>query len=781
MFQNYLKIAFRNLMKNKIYSIIIISGMAVGVALFILVMLYCHFYLSYNKFHKDVDEIYCLTNVTMNDRHYVYAPISLQEAWLEEIPEVPDITRYRYGRDRIISYEDKKIMEERIRFVDNEFLKVFSYEMISGNLENALTEPNTVVLSESIARKYFGDADPIGKVLITDDSLNLQVTGILEDHPKNSSVNYNLLISHSTLQEKDVWDSWATFFIRIPDKYDKSILIEQIKSINEKYIPDEEDRAKDVYFLPFTKLYFRPQYITAGFSMVPALQYYMIMSLASALLLVVCLNFMNLTTAKYMNRAKEVGMRKIIGAHRKQIIRQFMGESILISFIALPLGLLFYLAFRPTFINFMRMDVQLYIWDYPILILYLLFVTILVGIISGSYPALLLSGFKAINVIKGNIKQGLKSETIRKVLVVIQFTLSIVLIISAVVVTRQFDHLTKVDLGYDRNEIVVVELHNKVVDKIDVFKNEILNNPDVVSVGKTQYPPVDWGSGPGSKIIPEGLGEESAVRIKMYPSNDELIKTLGIKLINGRSFSKDFNEENNCLISEASAKLLPWDDPIGKQISSGELTVTIIGVVNNFHFDHVFRKLAPTMFYFNENNCTYLLIKTLSGKTDSVIHSIKKMWNNISIEFPVETWRLDEFFIDNFKSTVKGQELINLISIVSIFFSCLGLLGLASFTIERKTKEIAIRKVVGATANSILKLLLSKFMFLVILSNFIALPIAYYLSHLFINWAWVYSIKLKADIFIFAALLSIIIAIPAVIFQSLKAIYGNPADALKCE
>ncbi len=781
MLKNYLKIAFRNLVKNKIYSIIIISGMAVGIALFILAMLYSHFYLSYNKFHKDVDEIFCLTNVTMSDRHYVYAPISLQEAWLEEIPEVPNVTRYRYGRERVITYHDKKIMEKRIRFVDNEFLKVFSFEMISGNPENALKEPNTVVLSESIARKYFGDANPIGKVLVTDDSLNLQVTGILEDYPKNSSVNYNLLISHSTLQEKDNWDGWTTFFIRIPENYDKSLLVEQINSIYKKYIPDEEDRAKDVYFLPFIKLYFRPQYITAGFSMVPALQYYIIMGLASALLLVVCLNFMNLATAKYMNRAKEVGMRKIIGAHRKQIIRQFMGESILISFIALPLGLLFYFAFRPTFINFMRMDVQLYIWDYPILILYLLFVTILVGIISGSYPALLLSGFKAINVLKGNIKQGLKSGTIRKILVVIQFTLSIVLIISAVVATRQFDYLVKVDLGYDRNEIVVVELHNKTVDKIDVFKSEILKNQDVVSVGKTQYPPVDWGSGPGSKVIPEGLGEESAVRIKMYPSNDELIKTLGIKFINGRSFSKDFNEENNCIISEASARLLPWDDPIGKQISSGEWTATIIGVVNNFHFDHVFRELAPTMFYHNENHCSYLLIKTLTRKTDSVIQNVKETWNNISTEFPVEIWTLDEFFIDNFKSTVKGQELINLISVVSIFFSCLGLLGLASYTIERKTREIAVRKVVGATANSILKLLLSKFLFLVILSNLIALPIAYYLSNWFINWAWVYSITLKADIFIFAILLSIITAILAVIFQSLKAVYANPINALKYE
>ena len=781
MFKNYLKIAFRNLMKNKIYSIIIISGMAVGIALFILAMLYCHFYLSYNKFQKDVDEIYCLTNITMSDKHYVYAPISLQETWLEDIPEVPNVTRYRFGRERVITSEDKKIMEERIRFVDNEFFKVFSFEMISGNPENALTEPNTVVLSESIARKYFGDADPIGKVLVTDDSLNLQVTGVLKDYPKNSSVTYNLLISHSTLQEKDVWDSWTTFFIRIQENYDKSLLAEQINSIYEKYIPDEKDRAKDVYFLPLTELYFRPQHITAGFSMVPALQYYLIMSLASALLLVVCLNFMNLATAKYMNRAKEVGMRKIIGAHRKQIIRQFMGESILISFIALPLGLLFYLAFRPTFINFMRMDVQLYIWDYPVLILYLLVVIILVGIISGSYPALLLSGFKAINVLKGNIKQGLKSGTFRKVLVVIQFTLSIVLIIFAVVTTRQFDHLVKVDLGYDRSEIVVVELHNKTIDKIDVFRNEILNNPDVVSVGKTQYPPVDWGSGPGSKVIPEGMDEESAVRIKMYPSNDELIKTLGIKLVNGRSFSKDFNEENNCIISEASARLLPWDDPIGKQISSGEWNVTIIGVVNNFHFDHVFRELAPTMFYFNENNCSYLLIKTLARKSDSVIQNIKETWNNISTEFPIEIWTLDEFFIDNFKSTVKGKELNNFISIVSIFFSCLGLLGLASFTIERKTREIAIRKVVGATANSILKLLLSKFMFLVILSNLIALPIAYFLSNWFINWAWVYSIKLKADIFIFTALLSIITAILAVISQTLKAVYSNPVEALKYE
>ena len=782
MIKNYLKIAFRNLCKQKVYSLINISGLAVGLALFILAMLYAEFNLSFDKFHKDAKRIFLLTRVTQNDRHGTWVPGPMKKAILDEISEIQEVTRYEFGGEQAVKYEDKKFNEVYIRYVDESFLSIFSFEMIAGNPETALSEPNRLVITESIAEKYFGTENPIGKTLVFEDSLSLIITGITKDVPKNSSIQYNFLISHTTLGHSEDWDHWCITFLRLPEGVSASHFDDQLLAITQKYIGEPRNRPKRIYLFPLTQIYFRPQYLSTNFRMTPKEQFYIIIGTASALLLVVCMNFMNLATARYMNRAREVGLRKVVGAQRHQLIKQFLGESSLIAFFSLPLGLILYLLIRSSFQTFMRLDLDLFVWSNPRLMIFTLSVTFIIGIVSGSYPAFFLSAFRPINVLRGNLQKGKKSSLMRKILVVSQFVLSIVLIVFAIVVDRQFDHLLSVDLGYDKRDVIIVEFHRKAVEKIDVLKNQLLDHPDIISVTRSYVRPFDWGSDiPGTKVIPEGMSEESAIRLQLYPAPFDFIETLNLTLISGRSFSRDFNEENRCIISETTASMLPWDDPLGRQVSVDNWTAIIIGVVKDFHFKHVFHEMSPTLLYNQERNSRLLLVKTTSNKIPSAIQFIQNRWNSIMPDLPIETTILEDEFVEAFKNSVRGGELVSLFSIIAIFFSCLGLLGLASFTAERKTKEIAIRKVLGATIPGLTGMLIIKFLLLVTLSNLIAWPTAYFVSHWFLNWAWVYQISLGIDIFVIATLLSLITAIIAVISQSLRAATANPVDSLRIE
>ena len=782
MIKNYLKIAFRNLWKQKAYSLINIAGLAVGLALFILAMLYAEFNLGFDKFHADSDQIFLLTRVTQTDRHGTWAPVPMRQVILDEIPELQQVSRYQFGGEQSVKYKDNTFNEVGIRYVDELFLSIFSFEMISGNPETALSEPNRVVITESIADKYFGSENALGKTLVLEDSLNLIITGITKDVPKNSSIQYNFLISNTTLGYSENWRAWCITFLRLPKDVGSSQLNDQLTTITNKYIGDPLRRPKRMYLFPFNRIHFRPNHLSSNFSMTPATQFYLIIGTAAALLLVVCINFMNLATARYMNRAKEVGLRKVVGAQRHQLVKQFLGESSLITFAALPIGLILYLLIRPSFQTFMRLDLDLFVWSNPRLMIFTLGVTIIIGMVSGSYPAFFLSAFRPANVLRGNIEKGKKGGSTRKILVVSQFVLSIVLIVFAMVANRQFNHLLSVDLGYERENVVVVDFHRKAETKIEVLKNQLLNDPNILSVARSFGRPYDWGSPtPGTKTIPEGMTEESAIRLQLYPAPFDFVETLNMTLIKGRSFSREHDEKNTCIISETTAELLPWDDPIGHNLTMNDWKATIVGIVKDFHFKHVFFEISPTLLYNRERDPRLLLVKTVSGTQAAVIELIKNRWNRIMPDLPIETSILEDDFVEQFKNSVKGGELVSLFSTIAIFFSCLGLLGLASFTVERKTKEIAIRKVLGASISGISGMLVLKFLFLVMLSNLIAWPAAYFASRWFINWAWVYHTNLDFGIFLIATGISITTAIIAVITQSLKAAMANPVDSLRIE
>ena len=784
MFKNYMKIAFRNLRRQKFYTLVNISGLCIGIALFILAMLYAEFNLSFDKFHDDYKEIFLVTGVLQNDRHLAYAPAPLYSMLQTELPDVEHVSRYLFSGEMAVRYEDNTFNEGGIRFVDDAFLDILTFNMIYGDPATALSQPNSVVLTDEMADKYFGAQNPIGKTLVFEDSLAFQVTGVVKKAPRNSSIQFNFLIPNHLRPPETNWSTWRLTLLRLPKGVDRKDIEQKIASIVDQNYGNPEYKPKTMYLFPFHRIYFRPPGLSAPFNNTPMEQFFLIIGTAAALLLVVCLNFMNLATARYMNRAREVGLRKVVGAERQQLIKQFLGESILISFIALPLGLLLYMVLRLPFQTMMRLDLDLFVWSSPKLIVLTVFITLCIGLISGSYPAFFLSAFRTTNILRGTFTRGKKGARGRRILVVSQFVLSVVLIIFSITVRRQFAHLLTTDLGFSRENVIALRFHRKGMDKMEIMENELLNHPDVISVARSQYIPVDWGSHTAnSEIIPEGMGEESKVRVEDYPAPVDFIETLKMRIIKGRSFSRDFNEANSCIVSETTARMLPWEDAVGKRITWGEWTATIIGVVEDFHFNHVFYEMLPTLLFCpsQQRHLNYLLVRTAPGTSVGVQEWSHRRWQDIRPDIPLETLNLDDRFVERFKDTVKGGELIEVFSSIAIFFSCLGLLGLASYTVERKSREIALRKVLGATVKGLTTGLIYRFLLLVALSNCIALPLGYFASHWFINWAWVSPIALGIDIFMLATGISLTAALIAVTSQSLRAALANPVDALRIE
>jgi len=785
MLKNYLKIAFRNLSNQKMYSLINISGLAIGIACFIIAMLYSDYNMTYDTFHKNSDRIYALTTVSKTKEHAMRAPLPMPNILLTELPNIEDATRYVGGGIRIVRYQDEKFYEG-FRYVEDNFLTFFTFKMLSGNPETALTEPNTVVLTKSVAEKYFGEDNPIGKELTVDNNQIVTVTGVTEDIPYNSSIRYDILISWNSRKWDENWQNYCTAFVQIqkgakPIEYESSLT-----NILNKYLPESETKPERMYLYPIEEIRLRPRTISAPYGWMTPVPFYIILGFGTSMLIVVCINFMNLATAKYINRAREVGLRRVVGAYRSQLIKQFLGESIIISLIALPIAILIYELVYPTFLTALRLNmstVNMTLWDKPMLFIYVIGITILVGVISGIYPAIFMSKFKPVEVMRGKFQKGKKGTKIRKILVVSQFTIAIILIVNSIVTEKQFDLLLKVDLGYDRENVIAIPIRDEAKEKVDLITAAFSEHPNVKMVCGAMNVPMDWRSiSSRSEVIPEGMSKQDAVRALFYPAAFDFIETLDMRILGGRSFNREYSDTlNSIVISKSMAEQLPFDDPIGKTLTMEEWKGTVIGIVEDFHFMHVFFKKAPAFLYISQSPLNYIFVKSNVAVDTELQNFLAQRWNELFPHLPFEYQTLDDRFNAIFTSTVKGKEIFSSFSVVTIIFSLLGLLGLASYTAERRTKEIAIRKVLGASMQSILKALVSSFLFLVILSNIIAWPIAIFCTNWFLEWAWAYKTNIGIEIYIFAAVSSLLAAIIAVIFQSSKAAIKNPVDSLRIE
>lgn len=787
MLYNYIITAFRNLKRHKLYSIINISGLSVGLAVFILAITFFSFHLSFDSFHKDSERIYLVIsennpiNGTRQRNESTFLPLA--NLMSRKFPEIESATVFRKYFRQIFKYKDKKLYENNVIFAEPNFFKVFNYSTNEGDPQAALSKPYSVALTESASKKYFGEENPIGKIINADigDGAFI-VNAVIKDCPLNSSMKFDIIVSLPGNYNEDWGTAGNTYtFVKLKSKSSANALQLKLPSFIEQYMPILKESKTRLQLFPLEDIHLKSIEFNSGFNTQPVAAFYLIMGIATGLMLVVAINFMVLSTSRFSNRAKEIGVRKVIGANKGQLIKQYIGESIILSGFALPLSLVLFEAIRPAFIAIVGGGVELNLLQDPFALPIIFGVTILIGLVSGIYPAFFLSSIRPTVVLKNQpiVKKG--GFSFRKGLVIFQFALSFTMIAFTITSMKQLNLMSKVNLGYTRKNIITISVNNDFYKKFDLIEKELKQNPNISIVGAAHVLPFSWGR--QEKMRPEGVDKINSEILYSYPCEYNFIEALDIKIIKGRSFLREFNNEDCIIISEETAKHFGWNDPIGKVIvfdDRGE-TKTVIGVTKYFHFPHVIFKKAPAVIYFLPDEPFYLYIKTVKKPDDKTINFIRETWNKIAPELPFEYSVLDYAFEENLRSTTKVTDIFIYISFIAVFIACLGLFALASYTVERKTKEIGIRKILGASVNKITGKLISEFLILVIISNFIALPFAYYASSYLINLGWVYKTELNVYLFLAAAILSILVALLAVGIQTVKAAKANPIESLKYE
>jgi len=805
MFRNYLKIATRNLLRNKVFSAINIIGLALGIATCLIIMLFIYEELSYDRYNDKADRIVRVVfKASINDGKINEANVMppTGQTLKNEFPEVLEVTRLYIKGLPAITYQEKKFKENLFASVDPNFFQVFTLRFIKGDVKTALKEPNTVVVTKAFAKKYFGDADPIGKVIsINEWNQSYKITGLIDKVPKTSHFHFDIFGSNVGL--KDAQDpSWLTSgyftYLVLPIGYNYKKLESKLPQIIEKYMGPQIKIAMGMELSQFLKkgnnlgLFLQPLIdihlnsdFTGNIESGGNIQYvYIFIMIAIFMLLIACINFMNLSTAGSSKRAKEVGVRKVLGSVKIELIKQFLFESIFLVFFSLILSLLFVQLALPIFNNLAEKDLQLNMLFEPRLFISFLFFGLVVGGLAGSYPAFFLSSFKPIDVLKGKFKVASKNLNLRSVLVVFQFSISILLIIGTAVVLKQINYIKNKDLGYNRDQLIILRQTGMLGEKEQVFREQILQDPRVLSVSTASFIPAGPTNSNNSLVYADGNKNE-VTRTLQYEIDENYIPTMGMKILTGRNFSKDFSTDStSVIINEAAAEVFGWGkNAIGHSLTrknndGHDLTYKIIGIVKNFHFKPLHERVTPLLMVSKKSFGLTVKVKTTDVK--GLINSLEKKWLILNKEEPFTYSFMDELFEQTYKSEQKIGIILGIFSAITIFVACLGLFGLTTFTAEQRIKEIGIRKVLGASVNQIVTLLTKDFLKLVIISFLIAVPFSWYIMNKWLqNFA--YRIEISWWMFAIAGILSLLIALLTVSFQAIKAAIANPVKSLRSE
>ncbi len=796
MLKNYLKVAFRNLKRNKGYSAINIIGLAVGIACFVLMFLYVRFELSFDNFHKNGDQIYRFYKKRqvegtfyLGNPYFTTTPAPLAPTLKEEYPEVVNGTRMSSLNNVLLIHQEKKFYERGL-WADNQFLKIFSFPLRQGNLEKALAEPDSMVVTQRMAEKFFGSKNPMGKIVTLNygsREINFRVTGILENIPAHSHLRFDFLISFINLKDMrrqglENWhNSGDTTYIQLRQGYDYRELENKLPVFLDKYAPKRYGNYAG-FLQPLKKIHLH-SYFNFDIAVTNDINnIYLFTAIALIILIIACINYMNLATAKSFQRAKEVGMRKVVGAARRQIIRQFLGEAVFLAGLALLGALALVKLILPMFNSFSQQDIQLNILTNPGIILVLFALVILVGHISGSYPAVFLSAVNPIKVLKKEAFGPRKGAFMRNVLVTFQFSASIILIVCTIVVYGQLKFIKNKDMGFSREHVVTLTIKDDVINKnIESIKNTLAQHPSVQNVSTSDSLPIDIANRSDATAIDEAKQD---VNVSVYHASIDFdyLDTFDIKLLQGRNFSPEFSmdKEQSLIINETAVRHLGWKDPIGKRMRLNGEDFVVIGVVKDFHYQPLHLPIEPMALNMEEEWYSQLAVRIKPENIPQTFAFLKKTYEQYNPLHPFDFAFLDDSFNRIYQEEQKFGSLFRVFSFLAIFIACLGLYGLASFTSERRTKEIGIRKVLGASMSGIFMLLsrgLSKW---VLLANIIAWPIAYYFMNRWLeNFA--YRIGLSVWIFILSGLAAFCIALLTVSYQSIKAATANPVDSLRYE
>ena len=785
MIRNYIKTAWRNLAKNKFYSLINIAGLTVGLAIGIMILLWVQDELSFDSYHKNTPNIYRLelfggTGASRQIWTLGVAPIGPLSK--QALPQIEDFVRLKDNGGNIFKYGDKVFADENAGFADPSLFSVFDFPLIQGNATNPFPNDNSVVITKKTAEKFFGTGNPIGKVIRSNDRENLTVSGVVNNFPDNSSINYDMIMPfsymvHHLLNDDKVdlnsnfsWFSYETFLLLKPgtDLKDLSVKIRQVHLAHK---PDDTDA--DYLLLPLAKMHLYNADLTD--KGIGTVRIFFIVALL--ILVIACINYVNLSTARSMLRSKEISMRKIVGAAKWQLFVQFIVETALLFLLAaaLALGLIFIL--MPIFNQVSGKQLIFNLGDYHI---WLVILATIVGTLAASsiYPALLLSSFEPLKALKGKISAGIGDVLFRKILVVTQFVFSIVLIVGTIVITRQLDYIRSKDLGYDKTNVFMFDMR-AIGPHYDAVRAELLKQPGILDVARSSGSIVHIGGQDGTSDW-DGKPANSTFIVHPMVVDKDLISFLKLKMASGSAFTGAPNDSAHFILNEAAIKEIGMKNPVGKRFKMDNIAGTIIGVVKDFHFASMKEKIGPTVLIYQPKWMPIVYVKTTGRDAPLAIKAAEAQFKHYNGQYPFSYFFLDDVFNNLYKGEQTEGKLFNYFAAIAIFISCLGLLGLAAFTAQLRTREIGVRKVLGASVSGIVSLLARDFVKLVFIAILIAIPLSWFAMNRWLQ-DYAYHIGIGWWVFFAAGLLAIVIAFATISFQSIKAALMNPVKSLRSE
>ena len=807
MIKNYFKIALRNLMKYKFISFINLFGLTVGLTCCMLILAYIVNELSFDKYNRNANNIYRVTRLFKNPE--TGAP-SLNLATIappfgplleNDFKDIKKITRLIDFSGISLRYEDKNFNEQNVYYADENLFAVFDVDVIKGNPAKALNNPFSVMLTEETAKKYFGNEDPMNKVLKMDNQFSLKVTGIYKAFPSNAHLHPGMMISFITLKDTAIYGdenlrtNWGSnnfyTYLLMPKDFDPKKMETQFPAFLDRHI-HEGDKYKSSQWTSLslqklTDIHLRSHTDVEAEENGDIKRVWIFSAIALFILLIACINYMNLSTARSALRAREIGIRKAVGANRKEIIAQFLSESVMISWVAMILAFVLTWMGLPWLNKLSGQALSINILLQSKILIAIFFIPFVVGIMSGIYPALFMSSFKPVKVLKGLVKVGGANISFRKILVTAQFAISIILIISTAVVFKQLNYMQNKSLGFDREHIITMTYNSALNNTYESFRNELLSNSNIKKVARSSRIPTGrlldaMGTriNRGDSLVPANAD------LKFVSADQEFLSTYGVKVVAGRDFSKDFSTDTSAfLINEAAVQALGLksnQDALGKDINYGSRYGKLVGVINDFHFESMHQKIVPLILMIprNVNFFGRISVKVAGNNIPSAISNIQNAWKKFLPDTPFEYTFLDENFERLYKSEQKQGTIFTVFACIAIFIACLGLLGLSAFSITQRIKEIGIRKVLGASVSSIVGLFSKDFLKLVIIAAVIAFPVAWYAMN---NWLqdFAYRTGISWWIFLIAGIIAASIALFTISFQAIKAALANPVESLRTE
>ncbi|UZR93708.1 ABC transporter permease [Chondrinema litorale] len=791
MLKNLFKIAIRNIIKEKSYSIINVLGLAIGMTSAIFLTLYVLDELSYDRFHENADKIYRVnSNITEPNKSFNWnsTQVPTGPTITEEYPVVENYARFFPRNRTLFKYEDQNIYEQDVYAADSTVFDVFTFPFIEGQPQNALNKNNSLVITKKLATKLFGEQPALGKLIGSENNQTFEVTGVIEDIPLNSHLQFEALISVDPRESSN--DNWGGFYVLtylvLPSGYNVAELNSQLGNMYTKYMENifGEMGIKIQYELQkITDIHLHSNIEGEGGG---DISYIYIFSIVAAfMILIACINYMNLSTARSVHRAKEVGIRKVMGSVKSQLIIQFLSESVILSFIALLISILFIFIALPYFNEVSGKEIEFSMVFSGFFPFAILAVTLLAGLLGGSYPALVMSSFKPVSVLKGKVISGKSNIAFRKILVILQFSISLVMVVCTKIVYDQLDFLQNKDLGYNREQVMVFNMPRAPLNnKYEILKHDLIADPNILNIASAG----NTAGNIGSRVIleletNEGMDE---LAVKPFMIDHDFLKTMKIDIVQGRNFSEDIKADttNGFIVNETLVKLLNWDNPIGKRMVVGgsdeePVYAQVIGVVKDFHPVSLYEKIEPMVLFYRLNNRA-VHVKVNANNISTTISSIENKWKEVFPTIPFDYDFLDQDFLSAYQADVNRGKIFTTFAILTIFIACLGLLGLASYTAENRTKEIGIRKVIGATIINIVLMISRDFVILIAISMVIAFPLAYYFMD---NWLEIFAYKteIKWLSFVIAALLTFGITITTVSYHTIRAATRNPIKSLRSE